>query len=336
MSENERLSNINPNEIFHVISALQFKHEDLLILFELADKIRNIAETKAGLDFLRTILSHKRAVLYFAQPSTRTYLSFNNACQILGIQTSDMRNVGNSSEAKGESLEDTLETIHSYTDLLIIRHIEENLAEKAAWMYNNSDRPIPVINAGSGPNEHPTQALLDAYTLYRAFKGNIKNKTIAVIGDLKRGRTVRSLIRILNNFEYIKFIFISPIVLKIPEDVKSYLLKNNIVFEESDSLDSCIKTADVFYYTRIQDEYDMQNESKAINYTNLYLNPEYLSKMQENAIILHPLPRRAEIPPDIDKDKRAWYWKQEINGLWIRTALISYIFKIDGYILKYK
>ncbi len=319
-----------------MLSAQQFGRNELYGLFELADRIRKIAKTKDGLDFLQSILSHKRAVLYFAQPSTRTYLSFNNACQILGIKTSDMRSAGYSSEVKGESIEDTLETMHSYTDMIIMRHVEENLAEKAALMFNNSDKPIPIINAGSGPHEHPTQALLDAYTLCRAFKGKVKNKTIAIIGDLKRGRAVRSLVYMLSNFDGIKFVFLSPGELKIPDDIRAYLLKEKISFEESDNLDKYIKKADVFYYTRIQDEYDKQHESKTIDYTKLYLKSGLLRQMKPNAVILHPLPRRNEIPPEIDKDQRAWYWKQEVNGLWMRTALIAHIFKEDGYILNYK
>lgn len=336
MSGKKRLKLLSPGRIYHVLSAQQFSKSELYGLFELADRIRKIAKTKDGLDFLQSILSHKRAVLYFAQPSTRTYLSFNNACQILGIKTSDMRSAGYSSEVKGESIEDTLETMHSYTDMIIMRHVEENLAEKAALMFNNSDKPIPIVNAGSGPHEHPTQALLDAYTLCRAFKGKVKNKTITIIGDLKRGRAVRSLVYMLSNFEGIKFVFLSPEELKIPDDIRVYLLKDKISFEESDNLDKYIKKADVFYYTRIQDEYDKQHESKTIDYTKFYLKSGLLRQMKPNAVILHPLPRRNEIPPEIDNDQRAWYWKQEVNGLWMRTALIAHIFKEDGYILNYK
>lgn len=247
-----------------------------------------------------------------------------------------MRSAGTSSEVKGESLEDTLETMHSYTDMIFMRHLEEDIAEKAAWMFNNSDKPIPIINAGSGPHEHPTQALLDAYTLYRAYKGKVKNKTIAIIGDLKRGRAVRSLIYILKNFDGIKLIFLSPPELNIPEDIRLFLTKNNIPFEESDNLEKYIKKTDVFYFTRIQDEYDTNNESKVIDYSTLYIKKEHLDQMKPNATILHPLPRRNEIPPEIDSDQRAWYWKQEVNGLWLRTALIAHIFKEDGYILNYK
>jgi len=241
-----------------------------------------------------------------------------------------------SSEVKGESIEDTLETMHSYTDMIIVRHREDNIAEKAAWMFNNSDKPIPVINAGSGPIEHPTQALLDVYTMHRAYKGSIKNKTIAVIGDLKRGRAVRSLLYILKNFKGIKLLFISPEELKLPDDIKSFLDKHLIPFDESDDLEKNLRKADVFYFTRIQDEYDIQHESMGIDYSHFFLRPEHMQHLKANAIIMHPLPRRKEIPSEIDSDPRAWYWKQEINGLWIRTALIAHIFREDGFILNYK
>jgi aspartate carbamoyltransferase catalytic subunit len=330
------LKYLSSGPVTHILSSLQFDTDTLYTLFELADKIRKIAKTKDGLDFLQTILSHKRAVLYFAQPSTRTYLSFNNACQILGIKTSDMRSAESSSEVKGESIEDTLETMHSYTDMIIIRHKEDDIAEKAAWMFNNSDKPIPIINAGSGPVEHPTQALLDSYTIFRAFKGKIKNKTIAVIGDLKRGRAVRSLAYLLSNFPGVRFIWLSPAELSLPQDIRNFLQRNEIPVEDSDNLEKSIKRADVLYYTRIQDEYDEHHESKTIDYSRFYLKKEHLHLLKKSAIIMHPLPRRNEISNVIDKDNRAWYWKQEINGLWMRTALIAHIFKEDGYILNYK
>jgi aspartate carbamoyltransferase catalytic subunit len=305
-------------------------------LFKVADKLRAISNTKQGSDWLQTLLSHKRAILYFAQPSTRTYLSFNNACQILGIKTSDMRSVSASSEAKGESLEDTLRTFHSYTDIIIIRHANEHIAEKAAWIFNNSDKPIPIINAGSGPYEHPTQSLLDIYTLHRAFNGHIDGKTIVISGDLKRGRTIRSLTQILNNYKNIKVIYLAPKELSLPDDLKEYLSKSYIEYEESQDFDKSIKQADVFYTTRIQDEYDTSGESKAIDYSKFYLKEEHLKFLKQNCVILHPLPRRGEISTEVDNDPRAWYWKQEVNGLWIRAALIAHTFEQDRLILDYK
>lgn len=318
-----------------MLSSLQFDKDSLNYIFKLADKLRFIAESKSGLDYLQTLLSHKRAVLYFAQPSTRTFLSFNNACQILGIKTSDIRSTANSSESKGETLEDTLETFHSYTDLIIIRHANEHIAEKAAWMFNNSDKPIPVISAGSGPFEHPTQALLDAYTLHRAFNGRISGKTVVMSGDLKRGRTIRSLTQILANYDDMKFIYLAPKGLELPEDVKKFLDKNKLEYEESSDFERSLKKADVFYATRIQDEYDKHHESMDIDYSKFYLKKKHLAVMKKNAVILHPLPRRNEISPDVDSDSRAWYWKQEVNGLWARTALIAHVFQCDSFILNY-
>lgn len=323
------------NKLYHTLSSLQFNKSNLQHLFSLADSIRKIAETKTGLDFLQTLLSHKRAVLYFAQPSTRTFLSFNNACQILGIKTSDIRSAAASSESKGESLEDTLETFHSYTDLIIMRHSNEHIAEKAAWMFNHSVKPIPVINAGSGPFEHPTQALLDLYTLNRAFKGKIDGKTIVMSGDLRRGRTIRSLTQILANYKNVKFIYIAPKGLEIPDDLKLFLNKNKLKYEETGDFEKSLKKADVFYATRIQDEYDIHHESMTIDYSKLYLKKQHLKLMKKNCVILHPLPRRNEIEPDIDNDQRAWYWKQEVNGLWVRTALIAHIFNCDRFIINY-
>ncbi|MBZ0202768.1 MAG: aspartate carbamoyltransferase [Ignavibacteria bacterium] len=336
LPHDKRLKYLTGKKIFHVLSSIQFTLDELLKYFELADKIRKIAKSKDGLDFLQSILSDKRAVLYFAQPSTRTYLSFNNACQILGIKTSDMRSAASSSEVKGESIEDTLETMHSYTDMIIIRHKDDNIAEKAAYMFNNSSKPIPIINAGSGPFEHPTQSLLDAYTIFRAFESKVKNKTIAVIGDLKRGRAVRSLVYILKNFEGTRLLFISPPELSIPGDIKDFLVKNNMPFEEHNSVEKGFRKADVLYFTRIQDEYDTHHESLGIDYTGFYLKKEDLPQLKKNAIIMHPLPRRNEISSDVDNDSRAWYWKQEINGLWMRTAMIAHLFKEDGYILNYR
>lgn len=332
---NERLGLITENSVFHILSSLQFDKKALSKLFKLTDKIRKIAKTKKGLDWLQTLLSHKRAVLYFAQPSTRTYLSFNNACQILGIKTSDIRSTETSSETKGESLEDTLETFHSYADLIIIRHANEHIAEKAAWAFNNSDKPIPVINAGSGPNEHPTQALLDVYTIHKAFKGEVDGKSILMIGDLKRGRTIRSLTYLMSNFKDIKFIYTAPGELSLAEDIRDFLMKNDLDFDETDNFEESLKKADIIYPTRIQDEYDAVNESRSIDYSKFYLKKEHLSIIKENSIILHPLPRRKEIDTAIDSDPRAWYWQQEVNGMWVRTALIGYIFQIHKKILSH-
>jgi aspartate carbamoyltransferase catalytic subunit len=325
------------NRLFDCLVSQQFDRQLLEHLFNVATKIRSVARKKKGADWLQTLLSDKRAMLYFVQPSTRTFLSFQNACYILGMKVSEIRSTATSSEIKGESALDTVRTFTSYSDLLIMRHPEEMLAEQAAWYLNQTERPIPIINGGSGKNQHPTQALLDVYTLHNAFhkNGGIDNKTIALIGDLKRGRTVRSLTYLLGNYRNVVLTYVSPDSLKIGSDIKNFLKENKLKFSESNSLQGSVKEADAVYMTRIQDEYDTHDESRSIDYTQFYLKKEHLKLLKRNAVIMHPLPRRREIDPVIDSDPRATYWRQERNGMWIRSALIAYLFAIDKLILKY-
>ena len=173
------------DRIYDVIYAQQFDRPFLDYLCSLADSIRLLAKTKVGQSKLRHLLPHKRAMLYFVQPSTRTFLSFQNACHILGLTTSEIRGTSTSSEVKGESPEDTIRTFASYVDLIISRHPEAGFAEKTAWVLNQTEHPVPVLNGGSGPDQHPTQALLDIYTLEREFRtiGGLDGKKIAMVGD---------------------------------------------------------------------------------------------------------------------------------------------------------
>jgi len=321
--------------LFDCLFSQQFDRKLLDHLFFLATRIRTIAKSKEGLDWLQTLLSNKRAMLYFIQPSTRTFLSFQSACYILGMKVSEIRSTSTSSELKGESPEDTVRTFSSYTDLIVMRHFEEGFAEKTAWLLNKTKRPVPVINGGSGKDQHPTQALLDLYTLNWAFfnKGGIDNKIIAMVGDLKRGRTVRSLTYLLKNYRNVKIIYVSPDYLRIGEDIRRFLRRHKMMFTESDDLRASIRRADAIYMTRIQDEYDISNESRSIDYTKFHLRREHLKLLKKNTIIMHPLPRRAEIDPAIDDTPQAMYWRQERNGMWIRSALIAHIFGLDNEIL---
>jgi aspartate carbamoyltransferase catalytic subunit len=325
------------NIIFDCLFSQQFDRKLLDHLFTIASKIRTIAKEKQGLDWLQTLLSHKRAMLYFVQPSTRTFVSFQSACYILGMKVSEIRSTSTSSELKGESPEDTIRTFSSYVDLIVMRHFEEGSAEKAGWLLNRTNRPIRIINGGSGKDQHPTQALLDLYTLNWAFndKGGIDNKTIMMVGDLKRGRTVRSLTYLLKNYKNIKFIYVSPEYLKIGNDIKSFLQKHKIKHKETENLTSELPNADAVYMTRIQDEYDINNESKNIDYSKFHLKKEHMKLLKKTAIIMHPLPRRAEISLDIDADPRAMFWRQERNGMWIRASLIAYMFKVYKEIIKF-
>lgn len=316
------------NQPFSVIYAQQISREYADSLFKLADKIRKLAKTKKGLDYLSKTLSDKRAMLFFVQPSTRTFLSFLNACHILGVKTSEIRDVSTSSEIKGESQEDSIRTFSSFVDIIIMRHKEEGFAERAAYTVNNSNRPVPIINGGSGKDEHPTQALLDLYTINRAFKkrGGIDGKKIVMVGDLKRGRTTRSLAQLLANYDGVEIIFVAPKELQMRTDVLDFLKEKNVRFSLTNDMNASIKTADAIYCTRMQDEHDENGESKKIDFTKFYFTEKHLKQIKKDAIIMHPFPRRGEIAEAVDSDLRAHYWKQSRNGMWIRAALILKIF----------
>ncbi len=324
-------------EIFHVIMAQQFNRAFLDRICALATKIRKVARTHTGARFLKGLLDDKRAMLYFVQPSTRTFLSFNSACQILGLDILEVRDPSISSEKKGETQDDSVRTFSSYCDLVIMRHAQKDFSEKMAWMMNFIGRPVPIINAGSGKDQHPTQALLDIYTLHRSFENytGIDGINIALVGDLLRGRTVRSLSYLMKHYEDVKIYFVAPPELQVADDIKHYLRENGIFFEEGDNLAEVIPLADAVYMTRIQDEWDQGEEPSKIDYSRYCFKPEYLELLKPNAVILHPLPRRAEIPPEIDNDKRAMYWRQTRNGMWVRAALIAIIFRKDKQIVDY-
>ena len=314
--------------IFDVLFSQQFDRPFLDSLYDLTNRIRRIAKVREGARWLHDLHGHQRAMLYFVQPSTRTFLSFLNACHILGFHTSEIRDAHTSSEIKGESPEDSIRTFSSYVDLIIMRHPQEGFAEKTAWLLNiYSDRPVPLINAGSGKDQHPTQAILDVYTLQRSFedRGGIEGKAIAIVGDLKRGRTARSLSYLMKNYPGVKLLYAAPAAFRIGEDIKEFLSNQRIVFEEHTSLKSVLSRADAIYMTRIQDEHDEQGKSQS-QYEEFCLGKEDLARMKPDAIIMHPLPRRGEIDVAVDRDPRAMYWRQERNGMWTRAALISVIF----------
>jgi len=313
---------INTNIQTRCISSQQYSLENLLHLCKLTDNIRNIASTSEGLKYLKTILSDKRAILYFKQPSTRTFLSFQNACHILGISCSEIRDTSTSSEVKGESELDAIKTFSQYVDLIIMRHPSND------FIYEISDNlpdDIRIINAGSGSDQHPTQALLDFYTIW---KYGLKNKKIAFVGDLLRGRTVRSLSLLLNLIPSIKLYFVSPKSFQIKDDILEQL---NIEYELTDDFEKLLPEMDVIYMTRLQDEYKNEgiSENEIIDTSKYSINSSNINKVKDNTIILHPLPRREEISVEIDKDKRAKYWEQVENGMWMRVALICNMFEIS-------
>lgn len=321
---------------YHTLFAQQFDRELLERLCNLANRIRFINKSKEGALYLKNLLTHKRAMLYFSQPSSRTFLSHLNACQLLGLTTSSVRDAATSSEAKGESKTDTVRTFSSYVDMIIMRCPEKGLAEQMAWELSNSDRPIPILNAGSGKDQHPTQALLDIYTLIRSFetKGGLDGRTVVFCGDLLRGRTVRSLSYLLTNFNDVKQIFVAPKELQVPEDVIEILKEKGVSYEISDDLKAATKVADAVYMTRIQDEWDeSKGESAKIDTSRFKFGAEELALLKPDGCILHPLPRRDEIATCCDHDPRAMYWRQMRNGMWIRAALIASVFGLEDEIM---
>lgn len=324
-------------EPWHILNAHQFERETLDSLCELATKTRIISKTREGALFIQDLLSERRAMLYFAQPSTRTFLSFYAACQIVGLKPAEVRDTSTSSELKGESPEDSVRTFSSYFDVIIMRHPKGGFADRIAWMMAQSERSIPVINAGSGKDQHPTQALLDIYTLHRSFdeNGGIENRKVAFVGDLARGRTVRSLSTLLTLYQDGKQYFVAPPSLQIGEDILKSLDEAGVDYELTDDFRSVIPKVDALYMTRIQDEWDSAHESKDIDTSSFKFTTDHLKLLRDDAIIMHPLPRRDEIAPDVDKDPRAMYWRQVRNGMWVRAALLLQIFGKAAEVEKY-
>ena len=275
------------------------------------------------------LLCGKTLVSLFYEPSTRTRLSFESAMIRLGGKVIGTENAGEfSSKAKGESLEDTIRVIGGYGDIIVLRYYKKGGAERAQKISS-----IPIINAGDGPGQHPTQALLDLYTIKKSFN-KIDGLNIALVGDLLNGRTVRSLCYFLakhypNNHIYL----VSPEKVKMATDITNYLRKYKVNFEETNDLASILPKVDVVYQTRVQAERlinekelykEVQIESK-----KLIINTRSLRLMKKNAIIMHPLPRITEISYAVDKDPRALYFQQAQNGLYIRMALLKMI--LSGY-----
>jgi len=338
LSRNDRL--------FHVVLAQQFDPGLIEELCRLAEMIRSVAEARPGAQFLRTLLGHKRAMLYFIQPSTRTFLSFTAACQILGMPYNEVRNPSTSSEVKGETEDDTIRVLSQYFDLIIMRHPEEGFAERMAHMLNRMRRTIPLINGGSGKDQHPTQALLDIYTLMRCFgrqtqdracpdfiSNPFEGRTVAFVGDLKRGRTVRSLAYLLCAYPGVRMLFVSHPDLQIGEDIIEYIERHNVSFEILDDLRGVIGQCHAVYMTRLQDEWDTGDEPPAIDYSRYTLSYEMADQFKPDLVIMHPLPRRHEIDKRLDNEPRAKYWDQVRNGMWMRAALIAYSFNVDARII---
>ncbi|MBU0566625.1 aspartate carbamoyltransferase [bacterium] len=310
------------SKIHHLIEVKQFKDRELLEeIFSLA---REMEVADKGGEYGKLALSQtsRRKILatLFYEPSTRTRLSFESAMLRLGgevISTEDAPSF--SSVTKGESLVDTIRVTSSYADVIVLRHYEEGSSKIAAEV-----SPVPIINAGDGTGQHPTQALLDMYTIQKEL-GRTDNLEVGLVGDLLYGRTVHSLAYLLAQQKGIKLYFVSPGEIKMPRDVIHYLEEQKVAFEEITDLKGIASRVDLLYVTRIQKE-RFRNIKDYNRMKRVYvINSEILSLMKKEARIMHPLPRVDEIAVEVDKDPRAAYFRQAANGLYVRMALLKMI-----------
>lgn len=308
----------------HVVKSQMFTPELLSALFMRADEFRGVVASGNKLDLLN-VLKGLSMIYMFWEPSTRTRLSFVRAAEQLGMSVEGSENAGEfSSTVKGETLEDTMRIISSYApDVIVMRHKLDGSAELAAEVSQ-----VPIINAGDGRGQHPTQALLDVYTIQREL-GQLGGLTVVIGGDLKRGRTVRSLAYLLSKYPGNHIIFLSPPQLCVGEDIKDHLREKGTTFEESGDVEGSLRRAHVVYWTRVQDERKVEGEDPvpadvAVQYI---IGPEQMSWVPKWSILLHPLPRIVEIKPEVDSDPRAAYFRQAENGFYIRMALLEWVIK---------
>jgi aspartate carbamoyltransferase catalytic subunit len=256
----------------------------------------------------------------FYEPSTRTRLSFEAAMLRLGGRTMGTDNAREfSSAAKGETLEDTIRIVSGYADAIVLRHSEEGAARRAAMV---SD--VPVINAGDGKGQHPTQALLDVYTIKDEL-GRLDGVSVAMVGDLANGRTARSLAYLLSKYEGVAIWFVAPPEVAMRDDIKAHLDEHGVTWRETRELDEVLPQVDVVYQTRIQKE-RFADEAAYEALKGIYrIDPPALTRLRPDAIVMHPLPRVDEIAPEVDADPRAAYFRQARNGLYIRMALLDMV-----------
>ena len=300
--------------LHHVIEAQDFNRGMLDQLFQLASRMETIADEGGS-----RILTGKIMASLFYEESTRTRFSFESAMHKLGgavISTENAKQF--SSVSKGETLEDTIRILNGYADVIVLRHYESGSAKRSADVSK-----VPVINAGDGTGQHPTQAFLDLYTIQKEL-GDIDGLAIAVVGDLANGRTVRSLCYLLCKYRNIRIYMVAPDVVRMREDIKGYLARNNVTFSEESNLEEVAGRVDVVYQTRIQKERFGDREEEYERARGVYIvNDGILTRMNRHAIVMHPLPRVDEIDPSVDDDPRAAYFRQAQNGLYVRMALLA-------------
>jgi aspartate carbamoyltransferase catalytic subunit len=296
----------------HVIESQQFSRTLLEELFARSEEIKREPHK-----FMGRLAGQVMAALFY-EPSTRTRLSFDAAMLRLGGATMGTDSAREfSSAAKGETLEDTIRIVSGYADVIVLRHNEEGAAKRAAAVSS-----VPIINAGDGPGQHPTQALLDLYTI-RDELSRIDGVRVAMVGDLANGRTVRSLTYLLSKFKDIKFWFVAPPQVAMRDDLKKHLDEHHVPWVETQDLESVLPEVDVVYQTRIQKERFTDPEAYNAVKGIYRIDKSSLALMRKYAILMHPLPRVDEIAPEVDDDPRAAYFRQARNGLHIRMALLD-------------
>lgn len=294
----------------HLMNPLDFSVEELDKLFDLANDIEQNPEK------YNEKCKGKKIATCFYEPSTRTRLSFETAMINLGGSVIGFSDANSSSASKGESVSDTIRVISCFADICAMRHPKEGAAMVAA-----SKSSIPVINAGDGGHQHPTQTLTDMLTI-RSLKGRLNHFTIGLCGDLKFGRTVHSLVNALSRYDDIQFVFISPEELRIPDYIREMLSEKGIAYRECIKLEDCIGELDILYMTRVQRE-RFFNEEDYVRLKDFYiLDKNKMSMAKDDMLVLHPLPRVNEIAVEVDDDPRAAYFKQVQYGVYVRMALI--------------
>jgi len=308
-------------KLHHVLEAQQFDLPTLAELFEMAEKMEKVAASGGNKDFENRIM----ATLFY-EPSTRTRFSFETAMHRLGGRVISTENAAEfSSVSKGETLEDTIRIMNGYADVIVLRHNEGGASRRAAAVSR-----VPIINAGDGMGQHPTQALLDLYTIRREI-GAIEGLRIAMVGDLAQGRTTRSLAYLLSKFKDVKLYFVAPQMLRMKEDILDHLRERSVWFTEEPELAKVLPEVNVVYQTRIQKERFGDRIADYENCRGVYvINEECLGLMKPNAIIMHPLPRLDEITMAVDRDPRAAYFRQAQNGLFVRMALLNRVLRDEA------
>ena len=296
----------------HIIESQQFSRSILEELFDRAEEIKREPHK-----FMGRLNGQVMAALFY-EPSTRTRLSFEAAMLRLGGQTMGTDNAREfSSAAKGETLEDTIRIVGGYADVIVIRHNEEGAARRAAAVSS-----VPIINAGDGPGQHPTQALLDLYTIKDELN-RIDGIKVAMVGDLANGRTVRSLTYLLSKFKDIKIWFVAPATVGMRDDLKQHLDEHHLAWVETEDLEAVLPEVDVVYMTRIQKERFTDPAAYDAVKGVYRIDKSSLAAMRKYSIVMHPLPRVDEIAPEVDDDPRAAYFRQARNGMPVRMALLD-------------